>query len=179
MWRKAAKYDGVHGAEASAREHCDHGLGYHRHVDQHPVALRDALGRERPRKKRDFGSKLPIGIGAPRVRDRAIVDECRLVAALVDVPVEGVVASVELRSAEPPIKRGVGVVEDPVPSSDPVDSFGHLAPEAFGVFEGAAPHFESCRHDFFSGAAEYSCASSKASVIDAARAPWGLTSGLS
>jgi hypothetical protein len=36
---EAAEHDRVHGAQAGASQHCDHGLGDHRHIDDHPVAL--------------------------------------------------------------------------------------------------------------------------------------------
>ena len=44
--REAAEHDRVHRAEPGARQHRDHGLGHHRHVDDHAVALLDAERRE-------------------------------------------------------------------------------------------------------------------------------------
>ncbi len=41
---KAAEHHGVDRAEARAGQHGDHRLGHRRHVDQHPVALGDAVG---------------------------------------------------------------------------------------------------------------------------------------
>ena len=46
--REPAEHDRVHGAEPGAGQHGDHGLGNHRHVDDHPVALADAEARKRP-----------------------------------------------------------------------------------------------------------------------------------
>ena len=40
----SAKHDGVHGADARARQHGHHQLGDHGHVDGDAVALLDALG---------------------------------------------------------------------------------------------------------------------------------------
>ncbi len=42
---EAAEHHRVHGADARAGQHRDHGLGDHRHVDDDPVALGDAESR--------------------------------------------------------------------------------------------------------------------------------------
>ena len=48
--REAAEHDRMDGADARAREHCEHGFGDHRHVDQHAVATRRRLApRASPR----------------------------------------------------------------------------------------------------------------------------------
>jgi len=132
---EAAKHDRVHRTKSSACEHSDDGLGDHWHVEQDAVALGDTVRGERACEERYLVAKLPIRVRSPLMGDRTIVDQRSLVAALCDVPVEGVVTGVELGSGEPPIVRRVGVGENTVPASDPVNSFRHFAPEAFWVFE--------------------------------------------
>ena len=52
--REAAEHHRVHRAEPRAREHRDHGLRHHRHVDEDSVAAPDALRGERAGEARDL-----------------------------------------------------------------------------------------------------------------------------
>ena len=49
LGREAAEHDGVHRADACAREHRDRGFGNHRHVDRDAVAFLDAEALQRIR----------------------------------------------------------------------------------------------------------------------------------
>ena len=101
-----AEHDRVDRAEARAREHRDHRLGHHRHVDDHAVALLDALGRERAGEARDLVAQLAVGERRPRARDGRVVDQRELVGATaLDVPVERVVAGVQPAAGEPAVER--------------------------------------------------------------------------
>ena len=94
--REAPEHDRVHGPDARAGEHRHHRLRHHRHVDDHAIAAADALGREGSGEARNTLAELPIGEPHDRPRDRAVVDERRLLAApLLDVAVERVVAGVD------------------------------------------------------------------------------------
>jgi hypothetical protein len=131
---KAAEDHRVNGPEPCHREHGDHGFGDHRHVDDDPVTLRDAQSCERPRAPRDLIPQRAEGVGLDRVGDRAVVDQRQLFPAPVfDVPVDGVVAGVDLAAGEPPVERLVRIVEDLVPLLVPVDLFPGLGPKPLGV----------------------------------------------
>ena len=134
-----AEDDRMHGADAGARQHGDHRLGHHGHIDDDPVALADSQAGEAAGEPGDDIAEFPVGIGPDRVAgDRAVVDEGRLIGpAAVHVTVERVVARVEDSAREPAVERRIGVVEDLVPLLHPVDVLGHLAPEAVGVAEGS------------------------------------------
>lgn len=59
-----AEHHRMHRAQSSARQHGDDGLGDHRHVDHHAVALADA---ERAQAARELGCAVEhfaIGVGA-------------------------------------------------------------------------------------------------------------------
>ena len=61
--REAAEDDRVNRADPGAREHRDHRLGHHRHVDDDAVARLDALGSEHARETRDGIAQLAVGEG--------------------------------------------------------------------------------------------------------------------
>ena len=139
--RKAAEDDGVHGAEARAREHSEDGFGDLRHVDNHAVAFAHAVRRQRPRRARHLVLQLrerDAALGA--AVDGRIVDQRRARAvARLHVPVHGIVARVELAAGEPAVDwRGAGV-EDPVERFAPADALGSFSPECFRLLDGAAP----------------------------------------
>ena len=69
------------GAEPRAREHRDHRLRDHRHVDDDPVAALDALRGERAGEARDRVAQLAVGERRRRAGDRGVVDQRELVGA--------------------------------------------------------------------------------------------------
>ena len=136
---EAAEHDGVDGPDARAGQHGHDRFGHHRHVDDHAVALRDALAAERARDPCDDIAQLGVGEHAHGVRDRTVVDErALLAAAAVDVQVERVVAGVEPAAGEPPIERWSAFVEDTIPAAIPVQVLGRPRPEAGGIDQGPA-----------------------------------------
>ena len=151
MRGKAAEDNRVNRAEPCDREHGDHGLRNHRHVEDHSITLRKAERGQRHRALRDFFPKLAERVGLDRLRDRAVVDQRRLFrAAVLDVPIEGVVAGVDLAADEPPVEGLVRVVEDLVPLLVPVDLLRGLGPKPLGVVGRArASLLVSAHHDSF------------------------------
>src|SRR5205823_4221821 len=80
------------------------------------VAFPDAQPGEGAGEAGDLIAQLAIREALDRARDRTVVDERRLVgAAVLHVPVEGVVAGVHLRAREPAVERGTRAVEHTVP----------------------------------------------------------------
>jgi len=62
------------------------------------------------------------------------MDDGNLVAATgLDMAIHGVVAGIQHTAGEPAIKRGLAVVQHPIPGLVPVDRLGGLPPETLGV----------------------------------------------
>ena len=132
--RKAAEDDGVGGADARASLHCSNAFNRHRHIDDHAVALGDALGFQAVGELADFFVQLFIcclGNGAV-VR---LEDDGGLVAqAIFDVAVQAVVRHVQLAVLEPFVERRVVFVQGAGERLFPAQVFTRQAgPETFIV----------------------------------------------
>src|SRR3989344_4831279 len=103
----------MHRADARAREHRHRDLRDHGHVDAYAVALFHATAFQDVRKLADFGVQLPVGDFFIDLGVIAFPDDRGLIAALCEVPVEAVIARVELRALEPADVQVPGV-EAPV-----------------------------------------------------------------
>src|SRR5207247_8551181 len=67
-------------------------------------------------------------------RDGAVVNQGGLVgAAVLDVPVERVLAGVDGGARKPTIERGARAVENPIPALGPVDRLARFGPEPLRV----------------------------------------------
>ena len=99
------------GADAGAGLHGDHAFERHGHVDQHAVALLDALGLECVGKLAHAGQQFLVS----RLGHGAVVgfeDHGHLVfGGGADVLVQAVGRCVELAVVKPFVERGVGLVE--------------------------------------------------------------------
>src|SRR3954462_7596190 len=138
MRGEAAEHDGMHGAQPGARQHRDDRLRDHRHVEDDPVALGDAKVAQHPGEARGQVAQLGIGDDLDSVGDRAVIDDGSLLATTgFDMAVNRVVRSIQHATLEPAVERRVGAVENGIPGLDPVDLTGGIAPEAFGVRDGA------------------------------------------
>jgi hypothetical protein len=135
---KAAEDDGVDRPDSGAGEHGDGRFRHHRHVDDDPIALVDALLRKGPREAADEVEQLGVGDRALRLGNRAVVDDGGLLAAAGgDVAVDGVVASVEHATIEPLVEGRLVRTEHTPPGLDPVDEPSHLPPESLRLHERA------------------------------------------
>ncbi len=133
-----AEHHRVHRAKARARQHRDHRLGNHGHIDKDAIAFADALGREHAGEVRHLVPKLAVTERLDRVGYGTVVYERRLIgAAVLDVHVEGVVAGIGLGTGEPAIKRLVAVIQHRVPGLVPVHVLRRLSPERLRVADGA------------------------------------------
>ena len=110
MRRKPAEHHRVDGANARAGVHRDDGLGGHRHVDDHPIALLHAQRTQCIGKAADIGVQFAVGHVANVAR---FAHECqgRLVAPLLEVHVEAVPGNIQLAVDEPAVVRGVRFIE--------------------------------------------------------------------
>ena len=141
---EAAEDDRMHRADAGAGEHGDGGLGHHRQVDEDAVARLDAVALEDIGEPADFVMKLFVGEGAFFARlagggGLALPDQRGLVGAGgAQVPVEAVVADIELAADEP---LGIRLLpfQRPGPALEPDQfRFGLPAPELLGRLDGFA-----------------------------------------
>ena len=139
MCGEAAEDDRVDRAEPRTREHGEDRLRHHRHVDDDRVAHADTEPGERSRESGHLVPELGVREDSDRPRDRAVVDERRLVGtAAVGVTVDGVRARVQDAVGEPAVERWPRIVEDPLRLAVPVDSGRRLAPEGLPVLQAAA-----------------------------------------
>ena len=125
-------------AQARAGEHRHHRLGHHRHVDDDAVSLGDAQATQGAGEAGHLVPQLAVADRAHFPGQGAVPDQGRLLpAALFDVQVDGVEASVELAAAEPAIEGRVRPVEHLVPALRPADLLRRFAPEALRLVERA------------------------------------------
>ena len=102
---KAAKYNGMNGANTCASEHCDCGFWHHWHIDDDTIAFFDALRPERSGETRDAGLEGSEGDVFFGVRHRAVVDDRGVSTPTgFDMAVHRVPASIYLCVGEPFIK---------------------------------------------------------------------------
>ena len=132
--REPAEHHRVHRTEPCTREHRDHRLGDHRHVDDDAVALADAQPAQHTGEARGLVQQLAVRVGALRAGDRRVVDQGRLLgAAAVDVAVQRVAAGVQLAVGKPPVERWIGVVEDALRFAGPRHRPRGVGPKSRGV----------------------------------------------
>src|SRR5437763_273422 len=107
---------------------------HHRHVDDHPVAPSDTLAEQHAGEPGDRIAQLAIRERLDRARDGAVVNQGGLVgAAVLDVPVERVLAGVDGGARKPTIERGARAIEHPIPALGPVDGLARFGPEPLRV----------------------------------------------
>jgi hypothetical protein len=145
---EAAEHHRVDRAQAHRREHREHRLGRHRHVDEDAVALAHAELAQDRREAVDLGMELRVGEDAFLVDLRGDPHERILVAARLQMTIDGVVAEVGLAADEPFAERRLGVLENLAEGLVPVDAPGLLGPEALGILERARMEFLVGRHGF-------------------------------
>ena len=93
-------------------------------------------------------AEFAVADAALRVRDRAVIDDCRLVTTpRLDVAVDGVVARVELAAGKPSIDRYVGIVQHAIPALFPVDTFRRFGPEFRRVLDRTPVNVRIFAHD--------------------------------
>ena len=141
LCREAAEHDGVGGADARAGLHGCNAFDGHRHIDDHAVALGDALGFQAVGELADFF----VQLGIRCLGDGAVIgfeDDGRLVAqAIFDVAVQAVVGHVQQAVFEPLVERRVVFVQGAGERLFPAQVFARqLGPEAFVVAFGIGHH---------------------------------------
>ena len=139
---KPAENNRMHGADTGAGQHRIRGLRNHGHIDTYAVTFPDAAFLQYVGKGADLTMQFAIGNLAVYRRVVAFPDDCRLVAAALQVAVDTVVAGVQFRALEPAYPGLVEVpIQHPVPGFVPTEKlFCLFCPEAFGVLDRAAIH---------------------------------------
>ncbi|GAP38382.1 hypothetical protein ISF6_4840 [Piscinibacter sakaiensis] len=133
--RETAEDHRVDRADARAREHRERGLGDHRHVDQHPVALAHAQLQQRRGHALHLVVQLGKGVDALGTGLGGDRDDRGLVRPRREVTVDRVVAEVGLAADEPAREGRAAVVADALEGPVPVDQRGLLAPEPVRVVD--------------------------------------------
>ena len=106
---KAAEHHRMDRADPGAGQHRDHCLRHHRHIEDDPVALADALGRDHASGARDLVLQLGKAEGQARIRHRAFVDQRQILAApRRDMAVDGIMACVHQAARKPAFALGPG-----------------------------------------------------------------------
>jgi hypothetical protein len=135
---EAAEHHRVDGADARAGQHREAGLGDHRHVDQHAVALGHALGLQDGGHALHLGMQLAEAVGLFRVGFGGNEDQRVLVRAGGQVAVHRVVAQVGLAAGKPLGERRLAVVAHLLVGLVPVDQLRLLGPEGVALFDRCA-----------------------------------------
>ena len=87
---EAAKADRVDGADSRAGEHGRRRFGDHRHIDHDPVAAADAVAFQKIGEAAGLFIEIAVSEGASGAGLVRLEDDCRLVAARAQLPVEAV-----------------------------------------------------------------------------------------
>ena len=135
------------GPDTCGGQHRKHGLGNHRHVDQHPVALLHTQRQQSGGHPLHFGVYVAEGVGFFGAGFGGDGNQRRLVTPCGEVAVHRVVAQVGGAADKPARKRRVAVVAHLLGRRFPVDTLGLFGPEAVTVFEGAALKLCVSRHE--------------------------------
>ena len=129
---KAAKDDGMDGADAGAGQHRCQCFGNHGHIDDDGVALYDTDPGQCAGKDGNALQKLTVGNLPDGIGDGAVVDDGHLVfPAVCHVVVQCVVTGVQLSACKPTVKGLVAFIKNPVPLLRPLNGLGRFPPEGF------------------------------------------------
>ena len=124
----------VNRAQTSTREHPDHGLRNHGHVQQNTVPLLHALVRERTGKQRHALQELAVGDLFLDVQHGRVVNEGGAVSVTgCHVAVQCVGTRVQLRVGEPAVNGRLRVIEGLTGRRDPLDRLSSIEPELLRV----------------------------------------------
>ncbi len=136
---EATKHDGVHGADASAREHRNRQLGNQREVDRDAVAALHAERLHHVGELTDLTIQVEVG-QRPAIARLTFPDDRRLVAPRSpDVTIDAVDARVE-GAADEPFRMRRFPVEYLRPLGEPLQFVGKACPESLGIALGARVH---------------------------------------
>ncbi|MNV18867.1 hypothetical protein D3C71_1097050 [compost metagenome] len=137
---ETAEHHRMHRTDPRAGEHGVGRFGNHRHVDAHAVAFLHATAFEHVGQAADVVMEFFVGDLGGFGGIVAFPDDRDLIAAFFQVPVDAVVADVQLSAGKPVGLTGFQVIAlDGVPRLAPVEEAGGLfGPERSGVFNGFA-----------------------------------------
>ena len=131
---KTAKDHRMNGANTRASQHCHNRFGHHRHVNNHPVALGDALGAQRTGEAGSFIAQIGIADGVFLSGDGAVIDNRGLRAfACNHMAVDCIIAGVDHRIRIPFIKRCLAGIQCVTGRAVPINMIGSFHPKRLGV----------------------------------------------
>ncbi len=123
-------------SDPGARQHGDHSLGDHGHINSHNVATVHVLTAQCVGELADFGVQFAVGDFTVLGRIVTFPDDRNAVAALFQMTVQAVVGHVQRAVGEPFDVDAViveGSLFDVCEGFDPVEALGLLTPETIGV----------------------------------------------
>ena len=123
--------------EPHRREHREHRLRDHRHVDQDSIALANTLCGENRGEAVDLGGELAIAISPALIRLGRNEDERRLLGACREMAIDGVMAEVGAAADEPACKGRAAVIEHLRKGRLPIDQRRPLPPECVAIVQGS------------------------------------------
>lgn len=134
--RETTEYHRVNGTDPGARQHGDHSLGDHRHVNSHNVATVHVLTTQGVGEFADFFVQLAVGDFAMFGGIVTFPDDRNAVATLGQMAVKAVIGNVQ-RAIGKPFDVDTVIVErglfDDAEGFDPVESLSLLTPETIRV----------------------------------------------
>jgi len=131
---ESPKNNGMHGTDASASQHGDHGFWHERHVDEDAVSFFDVVALEDICEYADFAVKLLVGECAA-FTGLAFPNDGGLVApGAIEVTVETIFAGIQF-AAHKPLGKGFFPVENLGPFFLPQELGGFAGPEFLRVFQ--------------------------------------------
>ncbi|MNS51654.1 hypothetical protein D3C72_843440 [compost metagenome] len=131
----------MHRTDTCTGKHGEHGLCHVRHVDHHTIPVADTKVFQYGGEVVHFAIQLAIGDFAGAVGFGGDGDQCELVRAVGQMPVDGVVAEVGFATDEPAPEWRVAVVEHLLRRLVPMDALGFLAPECLRLVDRTAVGF--------------------------------------
>jgi len=128
----------VNRADPGTGEHRDRGVRDHRQIQRDPIAPDHALALEDVGKAADAVVELLIGDVLVTLRVVTFPEQGDLIATLIEMAVDAVVADVQgavVIPADVQIVQREGNIPDLAVGSDPVDALADLAPERLRIFK--------------------------------------------
>ena len=135
--RKAAKNNGMNGAQADASQHGESSLSNHRHVNQHTIAFDHAQITQDGRHALHFSVQIAVGVGFFLVSFSRHKDQSGLIGTVFEVTIHCVVTQIGLAAHKPFGKRRIAVIADLLWRHIPVHQLGLLGPEGVTVIDRA------------------------------------------
>ncbi len=139
---KPAEHHRMHRADAGAGQHRISRFRHHRHVDAHAIAFLHPALFQHVSQASDIAMEFFVGDFGGLGRVVALPDDCHLIAARLQMPVDAVVTDIQFAALEPAGGAGLDVrLLNLIPVGKPVEeALGLFRPEGIGLFNRLPVH---------------------------------------